>query len=317
MSYTRKARRNHHVRQRGGNNFTRNGGKLEKRRLNLQACHPAMKKNALYDNTCFSSGLLEKIVREHNRRNPHRPIDDHVKQKQIHQLRKSYKETCRGENESSQDNCIAKHLGVKGLPVPPKRKWKKKNEWLTNIDIEMVMKMHEESYKEFEFIGPVPIDFKDVCSENLCKVSVEEWLKQGKTKIGIIFNFDRHDERGSHWVSMYVDIKAGIVFYFDSAGISNTPKDTFEKIQDLANEIIQQARKLRYKLTFYVGRIEHQEGNTECGMYSLFFIITWLTRRVEFHNKTLTKNEVMGIFNSNHVHIPDAYIQQYRSIYFS
>lgn len=316
MSYTRKARRNRRRKQRGGNNSQGFGGSLTKRRLNIQACHPEMKKNALSDNTCFSSGLLERIVQEHNRRHPQRRISAHVKDKQIHQLRKNYKDKCRGENESSQDTCIAKHLGVP-LPEPPKRKWKKKDEWLTNDDIERVMKMHKDTYKDFEFIGPVPIDFKDVCSKNLCRVNVEEWIKQGKTKIGIIFNLDKHNQDGSHWVSMYIDIHAGIVFYFDSAGITNTPQDAFVRIDDLAKEIIRQADILGHKMTFYIGQIEHQEGNTECGVYSLFFIITWLTRKVEFQKKKLTEEDVMGIFNSNQVHIPDAYIQQYRSIYFS
>lgn len=316
MSYTRKARRKSRGKHRGGNNSQGFGGSLTKRRLNLQACHPELKKNAISNDTCFSNGLLERIVQEHNRRHPQRRISAHVKDKQIHQLRKNYKEKCRGENESSQDTCIAKHLGVP-LPEPPKRKWKRKNEWLNNTDIERVMKIHEDTYKDFKFIGPVPIDFKDVCSENLCKVNVGEWIDQGKKRIGIIFNLDRHDEKGSHWVSMYVDIFNGIVFYFDSAGITNTPQDAFLLIDDLAKEIIRQADILGHKLTFYKGITEHQKGNTECGIYSLFFIITWLTRRVEFYDKDLSDKEVIDIFNSNQVHIPDAYIQQYRSIYFS
>ena len=36
--------------------------------------------------------------------------------------------------------------------------------------------------------------------------------------MGIVFNLDPHDKPGSHWVSMYVDLNNGGIYYFDSYG---------------------------------------------------------------------------------------------------
>ena len=35
-------------------------------------------------------------------------------------------------------------------------------------------------------------------------------------KIGVIFNLDKHDQSGSHWVAMFIDLENKFFFYFDS-----------------------------------------------------------------------------------------------------
>jgi hypothetical protein len=56
-------------------------------------------------------------------------------------------------------------------------------EWLNTIDIRDVMNQYEIRYKDFEFIGPVPIDFDTVlgfgqCVINeLCKINIEKLRK--------------------------------------------------------------------------------------------------------------------------------------------
>ena len=35
-------------------------------------------------------------------------------------------------------------------------------------------------------------------------------------QIGIVFNLDKHDQEGSHWVSMFIDLKRDGIYYFDS-----------------------------------------------------------------------------------------------------
>ena len=38
--------------------------------------------------------------------------------------------------------------------------WKKKpNEWLSSVDITKVMKQYGSAYRDFEFLGPSPIDY--------------------------------------------------------------------------------------------------------------------------------------------------------------
>ena len=112
---------------------------------------------------------------------------------------------------------------------------------------------------------------------------MEKLLKEGKTKIGITFNLDKHHQRGSHWVSLFVDLDDRFIFYYDSAG-----NDIPEEIDNLRKRLMKQSLELKkkMKLKFYKNYpVEHQYGNTECGMYSLFFIITMLTGIVEEHTK--------------------------------
>jgi len=67
-------------------------------------------------------------------------------------------------------------------------------------------------------MGPSYIDFDhklyaNECVENsLCNFSLQECIKNGHTKIGIIFNLDDHTKSGSHWVSLYIDVKGKYMF---------------------------------------------------------------------------------------------------------
>ena len=41
----------------------------------------------------------------------------------------------------------------------------------------------------------------------LCKINLKQHMNTGKHKIGSVFNLDDHDEPGSHWVSLYMELK--------------------------------------------------------------------------------------------------------------
>ena len=43
-------------------------------------------------------------------------------------------------------------------------------------------------------------------------------MDNNKKKIGIVFNLDKHDQEGSHWICMYVDLYTDDIYYFDSYG---------------------------------------------------------------------------------------------------
>ena len=91
-----------------------------------------------------------------------------------------------------------------------------------------------------------------------------------------------------------------------------------EEIDDLRKEIIHQANNLKprkMKMKFYKNYpVEHQEGNTECGMYSLFFIITMLTAKVDGMPK-LSLAKKIKMFKGGK--IPDSYVEKYRFVYFN
>jgi hypothetical protein len=211
--------------------------------------------------------------------------------------------------------------------------WKKNpNEWLSNFDIMNVLEQYEQTYKHFEFIGPTPIDFDNVvrgkCVQNeLCKFNLQEQLNNGKTHIGVIFNLSPHTSGGSHWVSLFIDTIDRFIFFFDSAG-EPIPKEIRVFVERVQNGVT--GKKYRFHQNHPK---EHQMGNTECGVYSLFFIITMLTgmysgirltrtpplRSSESSNagvlSKMKMQQKLNLFKRRT--IPDKYIEKYRNVYFN
>ena len=89
--------------------------------------------------------------------------------------------------------------------------------WLSNFDIQKVMKQYEYLHKDFKFLGAVPIDFEDINYINLKYINLEN-LYNEKPKLGLIINLDRHDQSGSHWVSLYINLKTFEIYFSDSGG---------------------------------------------------------------------------------------------------
>lgn len=197
---------------------------------------------------------------------------------------KANDEVCKIENSSltnSQKESIKRKFFRPKLPSA----WKKKPDtWLNNNDIEVVMKQYEEAYPFFKFMGVAPIDFSapDPYIENnndpsnpnggkcvvdsFCHVNLKEMKSKGKTVIGTIFNLDPHYKGGSHWVSLVITQEG--VYYFDSYGYKPP-----EQIARFMRSLTLQNPSL--KLGFCKRRFQY--GNTECGMYSLYFIIRMIT----------------------------------------
>lgn len=158
-------------------------------------------------------------------------------------------------------------------------KWKEDPDmWLDSTNIENVMKQYEEAYPNFEFMGPFPIDFaapdpydhsgKQQCLiKEICSLRVADSIKNGTQYIGIIYNLDPHFKNGSHWVANFIDIPKHRCYYFDSYGYE-PPKQVARFMKWLTTQDPQM------KLSYNARRFQHQDS--ECGMYSLYFIIRML-----------------------------------------
>ena len=187
--------------------------------------------------------------------------------------------------------------------------WKKNpNEWLSSVDITNVMKQYERSYKCFDFIGPTPIDFDakeksgQCVWQELCNFSLANQIKEGKTKIGIIFNTDDHNGGGEHWISAFININTKEMYFYDSAG-DKVP----DEIKKFADRVIEQGKKLNPPILFKFDEnypVRHQKSSTECGVYSLYFIIHMLEDKITSH------------YLKTH-QIKDEYIEKFRKIYFN
>jgi Ulp1 family protease len=101
---------------------------------------------------------------------------------------------------------------------------------------------------------------------------------------------------------MFINIKKKKIFFFDSTG-DKGPK----QIMNLVDRIIDEGRSLTPKIHFEFDSnegIEHQYGNTECGIYSLFFIVHMLEDK-------FTEN-----YLKTHI-LKDKYMEHFRKIYFN
>lgn len=298
IKYNKKNRLNYkHKKYKGGNknnesyNISKKIENLKKSstKFKLLNCAPKSEIGGIgkIDNktySCYSSSSLMYLKNYWNKRHPDLLIKTN-NSKEIWKLLKKYmdnvcdRESCWLKQNFIKDNLNRELAHSTFAPQSPSTWKKNKNQWLTSLDIDKVMKQYEESYKCFQFIGPSPIDFdshqkyNECVWEELCKFNITDYINRGKTKIGIIFNTDPHYKEGSHWISLFINIKEKYIFYFDSNGdkIPKQIKKFVDRIQNQSNQI-----GIKFKLLDnYL--IEHQNGNTECGMYSLFFIIQLLT----------------------------------------
>jgi hypothetical protein len=152
--------------------------------------------------------------------------------------------------------------------------------WLDSNNIRDVMTQYEEQRKDFEFMGPFPIDFaapdpyegggggKEKCLiGEMCSLDIKGLRAKGKTKVGIIYNLDPHYKNGSHWVANYVDLTKNRCYYFDSYGM-----EVPGQIQKFMQWLTLQEPKM--KLAYNARRFQFK--GSECGMYSMYFIIRML-----------------------------------------
>jgi hypothetical protein len=274
-------------------------------------CSPK-EKNKLNSFTCYTNESLYKLRDQWNKKHPDKLIKTNDA-KEIHSKLTFYlSSVCKIEScwlkQDKDFGKISEDIIDSFAPISP-AEWKNNpNEWLSSVDIDKVMGQYEKAYKCFEFIGPSPIDFDKKLSygecvwNELCNFSLVNQIKKGKNKIGIIFNTDPHNKSGAHWISLFINIKNKRIFFFDSVGTKVSPE-----ITKLVNRIIDQGHKLNPKINFKFddsGGVEHQYKNTECGIYSLFFIIHML------------QDKTSEDFYKNHI-IKDDQIQNYRKIYFN
>lgn len=176
------------------------------------------------------------------------------------------------------DEAEKQRLQIAYLRPPQPEVWRTDpDKWLDSTNIENVMKQYEEDVADFKFLGPYPIDFaapdpynktktKCLISE-MCSLDMAGLKAAGKSKVGIIYNLDPHNKGGSHWVGNYVDLKKKVCYYFDSYGMEVPGQiEKFMQwltLQDPAMKLAYNARRFQLK-------------DSECGMYSMYFIIRML-----------------------------------------
>jgi hypothetical protein len=287
----------------------RNKKKRKTRKLKIK-CAPKNDSETL-PYTCYTAKGLHKMKNIWNKKHPDRKITSNRPRNIWRSLQYALSKSCNKESCWLKQKFIKEKIDIETkeytfAPEAPKE-WKENpNEWLTSIDILEVMKQYERTYKCFDFIGPSPIDYDkhvaygECVWEELCEFSLAKQLKEGKTKIGIIFNLDPHHKPGSHWVAMFINTRKREIYYLDSYG-EKIPR----QIDKFANKVKKQSLNIgnnkEYKLL--INKRRHQFSESECGMYSLYFIIQML------------KGTTFKKFTSKRIR--DKYMIKLRKIYFN
>jgi hypothetical protein len=143
--------------------------------------------------------------------------------------------------------------------------------WLSTVDINNVMAQYEQKYKDFKFLGAVPMDFARLPSLEASNINYDKCINDGKHKLGIVFNLDYHNQPGSHWVAMYTDLNEGNIYYYDSVG-KKPSKEVRKLMREQIRYLESKGKKLdNFKVDY--NATQHQYQNTECGVYSMNFLI--------------------------------------------
>lgn len=303
-----KTRSRKYLKTRRTNKFNSRLNQENKKFIKL-SCSPENNKKSF---TCYSDEDLYKMKDMWNIRHPDKPITTTNTEIIWKQLKEYYASICNKEScwvrQMVKNTKMEKELLDAFAPEAPKEWDSNPNEWLSSVDILKVMNQYEKKYKCFDFLGPSPIDYDtntvsgQCVWEELCKFNLSNHIKKGHTKIGIIFNLDPHNKSGSHWVSMFINVKTQTIFFFDSTG-EKIPK----QIHKLVNTVTEQGLQLQPPIHFKFDQnypVEHQYGNTECGIYSLFFIIHMLEDKITSH------------YLKTHI-LKDKYMESFRKVYFN
>lgn len=259
-------------------------------------CSPLAHKSSARHGSCMAKDHMLEIIRLYNKDNPNDQITN-IKKTSNSTLRNILKQKmgCSSEKCVVESSLVRKSselyakLSKLYRPTMPRSWHQNMNEWLSNYDIENVMLQYHDEYKDFHFLGVFPIDAfdKNVCNiYNVCSFNFFDFISSGKTKLGLVFNLDRHTGRGYHWVSIFASFnpksKQFGLCYYDSTG-NDAPSHAKQFCKQLREDANLFFRDVADPMTFQTKRNlrQHQYKNTECGVFSMLFLIMCLENSVK------------------------------------
>lgn len=243
-------------------------------------CSP---KNNNSSYTCLSRSSLQNIAKEINRTNSNKININSNKKHLWNSIRNNFQTKCSNEWCWIQQETVKRlndeNINKSFRPEMPSSWINNNREWLSTTDIEEVMEQYQEKYNDFLFLGPVPIDFDanhrlgGCVVDELCKLNIKSLYKKNITKLGIVFNLDKHNEPGSHWVALFSNFKDKTVYYYDS--YATGPQKEIQLLMDRIENQLNSLHSPKKTIKDY-NHIRHQYKGSECGVYSMMFIINML-----------------------------------------
>lgn len=302
----------------------------------MSFCSPSHEKLYERDKTCFTKEALVRLVQAWNDANPAQPIAGYQrmsKNKLWQSLNTRMFSICKGSGrewcwvdklqKSKQSKAVVKSL----RPQTPREWYSKPYAWLSNFDIEAVMRQYQEDKaNKFKFLGVYPLDFasKDMFGKclysEICALDITKLMKGRNNAvkfIGLITNLDYHDQDGSHWTSLFACIDPRLpcfgAYYYDSVAPSKPPSEMQSFMDRMKQQAEAYAKTVRgcENATFQIknNTVRHQYGNSECGLFSMAFQIRWLDKLQKDPNGTRFEDIV-------NVRLKDEQVHSLRSVLF-
>jgi hypothetical protein len=173
-----------------------------------------------------------------------------------------------------------------------------KNTWFSNINIDNVLYQIEKKYtnKKFKHIPFQMRDFQETNSA-LATIDFVNEYQNGVRCFGVVFNDDKSTGGGSHWTAMFGDFSKEpfTIEHFNSSGAG--PKNEMREWMIKTKHKLEKGLKKKVEVK-EVSKIQHQMGNSACGPYSIYYIISRL------ENVPYTSFEKQRI--------PDEYMDEFR-----
>lgn len=251
-------------------------------------CAPGIEQS---EGSCFSIKQLEKITFKYNQLHPNDIIElpnDYDKRFLLKNLIKKMESKYGCDNEVCWlgtevfKNINDKHLTKYTLkPQGPSDS----NSWLGTFDIDSVLYSYENVFNDFKYLGTMPNDFNEIDLFGFKDKNFNKYLNS-TPRMGMVINHDNHNQRGSHWVSLFIDGNRKKVYYFDSVGAE--PK---KEVKSFITQMVNLMNNKNYsdfseinEKYIKINRNQHQRKNSECGVYSINFILRMLDTNSDFES---------------------------------
>ena len=281
------------------------------------------------DGSCMTVDILVHLANAYNEEFADNKIDlnptsiDKTNKKQfkrylVNEFKTRYNQKCTSQR------CWTQQAFIKRLSTAIQEELKTKTfrekgpahgtAWLSNEDIDKCLFQYENKYDDFKFLHAVGRDFQEYNKGMFAQSDdfYKELIKKRNLRLGIIYNTDKYGNGGEHWNATFVNFKEGEISFFDSFGSSPN-----KEVQNHINQFARIIKDICSKPHNYnssehikcniikknINTEQHQQENSECGVYSINFIIRML-RGDSFEEISKSK-------------ISDKHINQCRRVYFS
>jgi len=297
----------------------------------MDTCSPAYENQS---HSCFTKEALIKIIRAYNQNNvsPIQIGGRDSKKDMWDAVQSKLHEKC-GNNETCwiEQPFLKKNPELSKFfkPLAPLGQY----QWLSTDDIYGVMRQYDEKHSDFKFMGALPMDFlklKDPDSTSLQNLDLDQAMKKYRN-VGIVFNLDPSTKGGSHWVSMMIKPNIREFCYFDSYGdkkkypnkygfayydsngnihrennisMPTAIQDLIHRLTSKSVENIKNGKKApggsfaKKPFKIKINTIQHQYANSECGIYSMMFLIKSLNQSFENITRQIVADEEANQFRN-------------------